>query len=143
MPDYPEAAVTAAAEAIERELMSGISYGTHVDSDEALARAALDAAAPILAEEIARRVKAGSARFEADPEALAWARGYVERLVTKYRGFEATARSEGRTEMASQWRKFANLLRMELIGGEGCVITPFDERRPQFAALLNEEDGYV
>ncbi len=69
--------------------------------------------------------------FGTNPEALAWAREHVERVAAKYRGFEATARSEGRMEMASQWRKFANLLQMELVGGKGCVITPFDERRPQ------------
>lgn len=70
-------------------------------------------------------------RFRRDPEALAWARGHVERLRDRYRRFEAKARAEGRTERATQWRKFANLLQMELIGGEGCVYTPFDERLPR------------
>lgn len=40
----------AAAIAIERELLSGRDYSMAQDSDEALARAALEAAAPILAE---------------------------------------------------------------------------------------------
>ena len=53
--DLPAAAITAAAEAIERELMSGIVYAGHVEADEALARAALEAAAPhITAAERAR-----------------------------------------------------------------------------------------
>ncbi|HEV2375175.1 MAG TPA: hypothetical protein VGS19_23825 [Streptosporangiaceae bacterium] len=46
MTDLPAEAVTAAAEAIERELMSGSYYDDHTASDEALARAALGAAAP-------------------------------------------------------------------------------------------------
>ena len=45
IPPEPEA-VTAAAEAIERELMSDTFYAGHVESDEALARVALEAAAP-------------------------------------------------------------------------------------------------
>jgi len=50
MADIPQAAITAAASAIERELMGGTSYGFAMASDEALARVALEAAAPILAE---------------------------------------------------------------------------------------------
>lgn len=49
MPDIPPAAILAAAAAIERELMSGTDYSMAADSDEALARVALEAAAPILA----------------------------------------------------------------------------------------------
>ena len=69
-------------------------------------------------------------RFGSDPEALAWARGHVQRLADKFRRFETEARADGRTEQAQQWRKMANLLQMQLIGGTGCVIAPFDERRP-------------
>lgn len=58
MPDIPQAAVTAAAIAIERELMSGTGYATAPDSDEALARVALEAAAPVLADHAARRILA-------------------------------------------------------------------------------------
>lgn len=45
----PGEAVMAAATAIERELLSGKDYSMAQDSDEALARVALEAAAPILA----------------------------------------------------------------------------------------------
>ncbi len=58
MPDLPAAAVQAAAAAIERELMSGRDYSMAADSDEALARAALEAAAPILAEAVAQKILA-------------------------------------------------------------------------------------
>ena len=49
--DIPESAITAAAAAIERELMSGTGYSMAADSDEALARVALEAAAPLLSDE--------------------------------------------------------------------------------------------
>ena len=56
MPEYPPAALSAASAAIERELMSGTEYGCHIDSEDALARVALDAAAPLLAEACARAI---------------------------------------------------------------------------------------
>jgi hypothetical protein len=52
MADLPAAAIQAAAAAIERELMSGTDYSMALDSDEALARVALTAAAPLLAESV-------------------------------------------------------------------------------------------
>jgi hypothetical protein len=52
VPDIPQAAVTAAAAAIEQELMSGRHYAMAEDSVEALARVALEAAVPVLAEAI-------------------------------------------------------------------------------------------
>lgn len=64
MPDYPDAIVRAVADAIERELMSGTDYGTHMDSDEALACAALDAAAPLLADAVARKIQEHADRTE-------------------------------------------------------------------------------
>lgn len=73
--------------------------------------------------------------FDRDPEALAWARAKVQRDIDRYRRFESAARSEGRTEQASLWRKMANLLNMDFIGGEGCSIAAFDERRPQLPPL--------
>lgn len=56
MPEIPPAAVMAAATAIERELLSGRDYSMAQDSDEALARVALEAAAPILADQIATAI---------------------------------------------------------------------------------------
>jgi hypothetical protein len=58
LPDIPQAAITAAAAAIERELMSGTDYSMAAGSDEALARAALEAAAPVLAETVAAKILA-------------------------------------------------------------------------------------
>lgn len=58
MADIPRDAVTAAATAIERELMSGDGYDLAADSDEALARVALEAAAPLLADAVAAKILA-------------------------------------------------------------------------------------
>ena len=77
-------------------------------------------------------------RYDTDPEALAWARSQVQRLAAKYRDFEKRCKERGDLEKAAMWRKFANLLEMELIGGKGCVITPFDERRPEMLRLMGE-----
>jgi len=70
------------------------------------------------------------ARFDSDPDALAWARAYVQRRIIQFRQFEAKARDRGDEEMASRWRRHANLLQMDFIGGTGCVIAAFDERKP-------------
>lgn len=69
-------------------------------------------------------------RFDRNPDALAWARGHVERVAAKYEAFEAQARERGDEEQALQWHKYVSLLHREFIGGSGCVITAFDERCP-------------
>ena len=51
MPAYPPEILAAAAAAIEIELTGGVSYDCRIE--ESLARAALDAAAPLLAESVA------------------------------------------------------------------------------------------
>ena len=56
MPEYPPEALTAAQEAISRCLMESGESGTWTGSGEALARAALDAAAPVLAEACAQAI---------------------------------------------------------------------------------------
>jgi len=74
-------------------------------------------------------------RFDHDPDAVAWARAKVVRLRDRYRGFEQSARAEGKADQASTWRRLANMLDMQMIGGQGCSIAAFDERLPEFAAL--------
>lgn len=58
MTDFPEEAVAAATAAIDRELLSGKVYETAEDSNEALARAALEAAFPVLRERYAASLEA-------------------------------------------------------------------------------------
>jgi hypothetical protein len=72
MPEIPDEAVMAAGVAIERELLSGKDYSMSQDSDEALARVALEAAAPILAEAVAQKILAHANRR---PKALHGALG--------------------------------------------------------------------
>lgn len=83
----------------------------------------------------------GYSRFDRDPEAVAWARAKVQRRVDKYRGFEAKTRERGEQDKADFWRRLANMLEMELLGGKTCVIAAFDERLPEMAALLGEADA--
>jgi len=69
MADLLSAAIQAAAAAIERELMSGTDYSMALDSDEALARVALTAAAPLLAEVVAQKILEHAERqHPRDPE---------------------------------------------------------------------------
>lgn len=75
--------------------------------------------------------------YDRDPEALAWARAKVQREIDKLRDFERQCTDRGDAEKAAQWRKMRNLLAMRFIGGTGCVIAAFDERRPAFAVLLD------
>ena len=64
MPEIPAEAIMAAAIAIERELLSGTDYSMAPDSDEALARAALEAAAPILARAVAGKITAHMEKYD-------------------------------------------------------------------------------
>lgn len=63
MPAYPPEIYRKAAEAVERELMSDISYDMHLDSEEAIARAVLDAVAADLGNAVAEKILA---RMEAN-----------------------------------------------------------------------------
>lgn len=63
MADIPAEAVQAAAIAIERALMSGEDFAMAADSDERLARAAVEAAAPILAVQVRRQTAEEIADF--------------------------------------------------------------------------------
>lgn len=71
-------------------------------------------------------------RFDTDPEALAWARGYIEDLRDQHLNFEAEARTSGLRSAAQEHHRFAALLGTRLIGGTGRVVSaPFDARRAQ------------
>ena len=76
----------------------------------------------------------GWTKYDLDPQALAWARAKIQREIDKARNWQKQKESAG--EDASTWRRYANLLDMHFIGGEGCVIAAFDARRPEFAHML-------
>lgn len=83
-------------------------------------------------------------RFDRDPDAVAWARAKVVRLRDRYRGFEQSAAAAGKPEQASTWRRLANMIDMQMVGGKGCSIAAFDERLPAMTVLMDgagEEDG--
>jgi hypothetical protein len=76
-------------------------------------------------------------RFDRDPDAVAWARAKVVRLRDKYRGFERSAAAAGKADQASMWRRLANMIDMQMVGGKTCSIAAFDERLPAMAALMD------
>jgi hypothetical protein len=75
--------------------------------------------------------------FDSDPEALAWARSKIQGRADRYAEWEQKARDEGDEDKAMRWRRLKNMLHMDFIGGEGCVIAGFDERLPQLIEDLD------
>ena len=76
-------------------------------------------------------------RYDRDPDALEWAREKARDLESRWRRFSESAAEVGNDSQAEMWRYLANGVRSELIGGDGCVIAAFDERR----ASLPVADG--
>lgn len=74
--------------------------------------------------------------YDADPEALAWAREKIQRSIDQARQFEREAAEAGK-ENSRQWRLVAYFMDTRLVGdGTGCVITAFDARRPDLMGFL-------
>ena len=67
-------------------------------------------------------------KYDDDPEALAWARAKVEREIARMQDFQRQAKERGSDPLS--WLRHENLLHRTFIGGSGCVIAAFDERRP-------------
>lgn len=79
--------------------MSGTDYGCHVDSEDALAKAALDAAVPILAEAVAQAILRHADEHEPKPGSsfyLAWHRhfGIAARIAAGAFTTEAESRQQ-------------------------------------------------
>jgi hypothetical protein len=83
-------------------------------------------------------VTAGLSRFDRDPDALAWARAKVSDLEARYREFSASAALAGKDDQAEMWRYLANGVRHDLIGGDGCPVAAFDERRAELPPAEGE-----
>lgn len=75
-------------------------------------------------------------RFNSDPDALAWARKAIQHEIDRLRRWQQECTDKGDVDRALQWRKMANLLERNFIGGTGCVIAAFDERKPQYEQML-------
>lgn len=77
-------------------------------------------------------------RFDRDSEALAWARGRVEYHRDRYARFERESLAKGNVDNAVSWARMKNMLDRDLIGGTGCTIAAFDERRPAILAATDK-----
>lgn len=66
--------------------------------------------------------------YSTDVDALAWARGIIQREID-------WARKNGNEFL----RKYANMLQMRLLGGQGCVITAFDARNVELLPLIRKD----
>jgi hypothetical protein len=64
------------------------------------------------------------AKYDTDPVALEWARSHVQTLADRFRKLSAQAQVNGNPDRAAQWRKFANLLEMELTGRTESCVSP-------------------
>lgn len=73
--------------------------------------------------------------YDRDPAALAWARAAIQREIDKFRDWEHRDTESGNAERAKQWRMMRNMLDRQFIGGTGCVIAAFDERKPAYARM--------
>lgn len=76
-------------------------------------------------------------RYDHDPDALAWARTKVQDEIDRCRKFAASAAAADKPDQAEMWRRLANRMQHQFIGGEGCVMGYFDERLPALAKAVD------
>lgn len=73
-----------------------------------------------------------SSPYDTDPAAIAWARAKVQHQLDRLAKFEEQATARGRTETARGLAIARRSTEQMLLGGQGCVIGAFDERRPEW-----------
>lgn len=71
-----------------------------------------------------------TARYDIDPHALAWARAKIQHQLDRLAKFEKRASQIGGTELAAGLSMARRSTAELLLGGHGCVVGAFDERRP-------------
>lgn len=77
----------------------------------------------------------GAERFDRDSDAIAWARTKIQHSIDMADRGSLEATTE---EQRTRWRFAAWFMRREFLGsGEGCVITAFDERLPEWKARMD------
>lgn len=99
-------------------------------------------AVPELLAEHGRLREAKTADFDRDPEALAWARGKVERALGAVTDLAASAERPGREEdahKATGMRLAVWKLRKSLLGDGGCTVGSLDPRLPELPRLDETE----
>lgn len=72
----------------------------------------------------------GMSRYDTDPDALNWARTRVQHQIDRLAALEERATETGKTELAAGLSMARRSTEQLLLGGEGCVVGAFDERRP-------------
>lgn len=77
-----------------------------------------------------------AARFDADPDAIEWARGKIQRAADQADRFSRHSNESGNTSAGEKWRFTAAFMRRTLLGGETCVIAHFDHRLPEWARAV-------
>jgi hypothetical protein len=71
-----------------------------------------------------------TARYDTDPDALAWARIRVQHQLDRLAGFEEHATQSGKTDLAHGLSMARRSTAQLLLSGEGGVVGAFDARRP-------------
>lgn len=75
-------------------------------------------------------------RYDQDPEAIAWARQYVEGALERLAKAQQYHRENGNDGKADGIKYAEWDMRRHLLGGQGCVVAAFDTRRPEMEALF-------
>lgn len=83
------------------------------------------------------------ARYDTDPDALAWARTKVQHQLDRLAAFEQHATETGQTEKAAGLSAARRSTEQMLLGGSGCVVGAFDARRPRMFGTPSDVDGGV
>jgi len=61
-------------------------------------------------------------------ETIEYGRRVIQAEIDLFKRFCQQALDKGEPDQAREWRKRAGMLQMKFMGGEGCVIRPFDSR---------------
>ena len=76
------------------------------------------------------------ARFDSDPEALAWARLKVQKAVSKAMRASRASRRAGDERRSAQWRFVGVFIDRELLTGDDKGLVAFDTRLPDYVARM-------
>jgi hypothetical protein len=79
-------------------------------------------------------------RFDADPDAVEWAREKVKRLIERVERFERHANEAGTLEVGARWHLAAAFMRQTMVGEDGPVVAAFDRRLPSWTTSFRREE---
>jgi hypothetical protein len=77
--------------------------------------------------------------FDRDPEALAWARGKVERALGSLTDLAGQAERQGDHDKAVGMQLAVWKLRKSLLGDGGCTVGSLDARLPELPRMDDQE----